>query len=299
MVNYNKKTSSIFNVPNSILMLAVIFLTLFPFLHIIAIAFNTGADTDRGFITIYPRAFTLDNFKLVFSANGFVSSCIVSVGRTLIGTILTLIVTFGAAYAFTRRELPGRKFFIGFVMLPMFFSGGLIPYYILVTLSGLPNNFLVYILPTLFGVFNMIVMRTYIGSAIPEGIEESAKMDGANELQIFFRIMIPLCKPILATVAIWVAVYHWNDWTTSLYFVSKPSMHTLQYKLYQLMQDAQRMTEMILNAAMMGGAITRRPPPQESMVAAQIVITTIPIIIIYPFLQRYFVKGVAIGSIKG
>lgn len=273
---------------------------LYPYANVVAKAFNEGFDTIQGGITVYPRVPTLRNFRTLFKNQLVLRSGLISVARALSGTVLALVVQFSAAYAMKRRNLKGRSGILIFLMIPMFFGGGLIPVYILYSRMDLLNDFLVYILPGAFSLFNMVIIRTYLRT-IPESFEEAAKMDGANEIAIMFRILLPLSKPILATIALWTLVYHWNDWVTTLYFVTKSKLFTMQFVLMRILRESEEIQKMVQESIKRGQVVqagTGTAATPESIQAAQIVLTTIPIIITYPFLQKYFIKGVMIGAIK-
>ena len=273
---------------------------IFPYLNVVAKAFNEGYDTMQGNITIYPRVPTLQNFLTLFNNDLIIHSGFISISRVIIGTLLALIVQFSAAYAIKKKNLKGKEAILVFLMIPMFFGGGLIPVYILYSKIHLLNNFLVYVLPGAFSLFNMVIIRTYL-STIPDSFEESATIDGANEITIMFRIMIPLSMPILATIALWTLVGHWNDWVTTLYFITKTKLYTMQYVLMRILREHEEIQKMIQESIMLGQAVkegTGTKATQQSIQAAQIVLTTIPIIITYPFLQKYFIKGVMLGAIK-
>lgn len=300
-----KETSrgyKIFQAFNVLVMIMMGVITLFPYIHVMAKAFNDGLDTAMGGITIFPRIPTLENFQTILSDPEIYQAARVTLMKVLIGTILALIVQFGAAYGLRKKNLKGRMAILTFLMIPMFLSGGLIPTYILYSRIGLLNNFLVYVIPGLFSFYNMIIIRTYMNSAIPDSLEESAKIDGANEIFIFFKIILPLSIPILATITLWVAVAEWNSWTDTLYFVTNPRLHTLQYKLMQIVKESERIIKMMQIAAERGEDISQMAEQlkvtPESLMSAQIVVTTIPIILVYPFLQKYFIKGVMIGAVK-
>lgn len=275
--------------------------TIFPYLNVLAKAFNKGADTALGGVTVYPRAFTTDNILLILKDAAIGKAAAVTLLRVFTGTLMALIVQFTAAYAFTRKRLKGRMALLIFLIVPMYFNGGLIPIYILYSKIHLLNNFLVYIVPGAFSFFNMIVIRTYLYT-IPESLEESAKLDGANDLTVLARIHLPLAMPIIATITLWTAVGHWNDWTTTLYFITRPRLFTLQYIMMQMIKENERLASMIEEAIKAGhGSVnlqldTKTTP--EAIKSAQIIVTTIPIILVYPFLQKYFIKGVMIGAIK-
>lgn len=273
---------------------------IFPYLNTLAKALNQASDSARGGITIFPRVFTLENFKTVLAASGMGRAATVSVVRVVIAVILSITVQFGAAYALSNK-FPGKKFFNLLFTIPMFIGGGLVPTYVLISKIGLLNNFWVYILPGLFSFDNVVIIRTFIQSTIPESVFESAAIDGADEIKIFFKIVLPLSKPILATVALWVMVVHWNDWTSSLYYIRKPSLFTLQYIMMQLVKESERIQQMIQAAIAAGESvdIVQNRPTSDSIIAAQVIVTTVPIICVYPFLQKYFVKGIMMGSVKG
>ncbi len=290
----------IFNVFNIIFMIVLSVVTLYPYINQLAVSLNNGQDTIFGGITIYPREFTWQNYTTVFTNPGFVNSLVVSVLRVVLGTVLGIILITGAAYALTKKDLPGRNLFIYILIVPTFISGGLIPVYILYRYLHLMNNFLVYILPMAFVFFFMIIVRTYLQS-IPSSLEESAVIDGANELQILLKIMLPLSMPVMATITLWLAVAQWNDWITSLYFVTHKNLYTLQYILYKVVKEAEIINEMASLRAMQSGNQGNVQPYKvtpESVRSATIIVATLPIVMLYPFLQKYFIKGVMIGAIK-
>ncbi|NLO82927.1 MAG: carbohydrate ABC transporter permease [Clostridiales bacterium] len=297
-MKYNTRGYRVFTVFNYLIMLVVIIVMVFPYLNVVAKALNESKDTVLGGITVYPRKPTLQNFKALFSDKQLLKSAVNTLIRVVIGTIFSLTVQFLAAYALSQRNLVGKNWFLLFFIIPMFFNGGLIPQYLLYSHLGLLNNFLVYLLPGAFSFFNAVIIRTYIHT-IPGSLSESAKLDGANHLQILTNITLPLCVPILATVTLWVAVGHWNDWTTTLYFVTKPDLYTLQYVLMQVIRETDRIIKMIQYALQEGlDTDMNLPTTPEALRAAQIVVVTLPIILLYPFLQRYFIHGITIGAVK-
>ncbi|MCD9021619.1 carbohydrate ABC transporter permease [Cohnella silvisoli] len=289
----------LFRLLNVIIMIFLCVITLYPYLNQLAVSLNDGQDTVFGGITLYPREFTWSNYVTVFSNSSFVGSVLISVSRVVLGTLLGLVLITGAAYALTKKDLPGRNFFIYILIIPTFISGGLIPMYFLYRYLHLMNHFLVYILPMAFVFFYMIIVRTYIQS-LPVGLEEAALIDGANEVQILSRIIVPLSMPVMATVTLWLAVTHWNDWTTSLYFVTKKDLFTLQFIMYKVIKEAELLNEIAVSQAMSGGSGTRRliTVTPESIKAATLIVATLPIVLLYPFLQKYFINGVMIGAIK-
>lgn len=294
--SFSRKAFLVFN---TLFMIGIIIIMVAPYLNILAKALNEGSDTARGSIAIFPRVFTWKNFEAVFENSAFPRATAVTVTRVVLGTLLSLIVQFMAAYVFTHKELVGRGGLLIFLMIPMYFGGGLIPTYIFYSNLKLLNNFLLYILPGCFSLYNMIIIRSYINS-LPEGLKEAARIDGANEITILWKIIVPCSKPIIATIALWRAVGLWSDWTTTMYFFTKKKLFTLQYILMQVLKETERIQEMISEAIMRGEEIdtSKITITTESVRCAQLIITTIPIILIYPFLQKHFIKGVTLGAVK-
>ena len=288
-----------FIVCNILFMIALIVVMVFPYINIMAKAFNDGKDTAFGGITIYPRVPTLENFKTVLTDAAFPRAAVVSVLRVITGTVIALSVQFMAAYVFTYKDIIGRSAFLIFMMIPMYFGGGLIPTYIFYSNMGLINNYLLYILPGCFGLYNMIIIRSYM-NALPDSLKEAAKMDGAREITILWKIIAPLSKPIMATIALWTAVGLWSDWTTTMYYFTQKKKFTLQYLLVQVLKETEKIQAMIREAILRGESFENYQikVTTESVRCAQVIITTIPIIIVYPFLQKYFIKGVMIGAVK-
>ena len=292
----SRKAFIVFNV---FFMLMVIVVMVFPYINVAAKAFNDGADTAMGGITIYPRVFTWENFKTVITDEAFPRAAVVSVLRTVLGTLLALVVQLMAAYVFTNKDLIGRGPLLMFFMIPMYFGGGLIPTYLLYSKFKLLNNYLLYIVPTCFSLYNMTIIRSYM-NGLPDSLKEAARLDGAREFTILARIIVPISKPIIATIALWSAVGLWSDWTTTMYFFTKKKMFTLQYILVQILKETQKIQDMIRKAALEGDVLSVSDfnVTTESVRCAQIIITTIPIVIVYPFLQKYFISGVMLGAIK-
>lgn len=285
---------------NILFMIFIIFIMLFPYLNVLAKALNDGADTARGGITLFPRKFTLDNFKTILTEPSFVNSAIISVLRVLTSVVLGIIVQFSAAYALAKKKFPFKAAITLLLMLPGYISAGTIPTYVLYSDLKLLNSFWVYILPGLFSFYNVIVFKTFIQTTVPDALPESARIDGAGEITIMARIVLPLCKPVLATVALWIMVASWNDWTTTLMYIRKPSLYTLQYKMMQLVKESERMQKLIEAARESGQDVSNMTvPTSDALISAQVIITTLPIICVYPFLQKYFVKGITLGAVKG
>lgn len=269
---------------------------LYPFLNQLAISFNEGRDSAQGGITIFPRKPTLENYKTLFNDPGYVGAAVITISRSIIATVLHILVIFSAAYALTRKGLRGRKLITTILALPMYLQAGLIPMYILYRNLGLINNYWVYILPFCFSFYNMVIVRSFI-QEIPEALEESALIDGANEIKILFKVILPLSFPVLATIALWSLVGQWNDWTTTLYYVTNKELYPLQYVMMRVIKQG----EQIRNQAYLEGTGVDLSvkTTSESVKAAMIIATSAPIIAVYPFLQKYFVKGVTIGAVKG
>lgn len=252
-----------------------------------------------GGIGLWPRKWTWDNFNVVLGDPGTWSGLKITALRVVLGSLLSIFVIYAAAYVLLRKGLRFRKFIVTFLTLPMFISGGLISNYIIYAKLGIYNTFLVYILPGAFSFFNMVVIRTYL-AGIPEALRESARIDGASEFVILLKIMLPLSMPIVATVLLWCAVAHWNDWTTTLYYILDSSLFTLQYNLQLAFKEAETVQNMIADAIATGRPLgdISTDISGESIQAAQIIVSTLPIVVVYPFLQRYFIHGVMIGSVK-
>lgn len=289
----------LFNTFNTIFMLFLVVVTLYPFLNTIAVSLNVGNDTIRGGIYLWPREWTLQNYKAVFVSGTIYNAFWVSVARTVLSTILNIFLTTMLAYTLSRREFVFRKPITLVFILTMYFSAGLIPGYFLIKELHLLNSFWVYVIPSMLSAFNMIVIRTYIGT-IPESLVESARIDGAGDFKIFIQIIFPLCKPVLATIALFVAVGAWNSWFDAfLYTSSRQELSTLQYELMKLLSSTMNSNS---NPAVANGAgVTKDSVAMVtplSIRAAVTVVAAVPILLVYPFLQKYFVVGLNVGSVK-
>ncbi|MEC0128227.1 carbohydrate ABC transporter permease [Paenibacillus pabuli] len=269
--------------------------TLYPFLNVLAISFNDSVDTVRGGISIYPREFTLENYKLIFSYDGLITGFKISVLRTVVGTLAGLVSGSMVAYTLSRQEFQARRFVSVFLAITMYVSGGLIPGFILIKNLDLINTFAVYILPGLVSAFNIFIIRSFI-DGIPYALQESAKLDGANDFTIYWRVILPLSKPALATVALFLAVGQWNSWfDTYLFNGSNESLTTLQYELMKVLQST-TVSSNNVRGENMSQLLSQVSP--DSVKMAITIIATIPILIVYPFLQKYFVKGMTLGAVK-
>ena len=292
------KRISVFDIVNAIIMLFVIVIMLYPFLNTIAISFNDAQDTLRGGIGLWPRVFSLYSYENVFKNDLMLTAAINSVLRTVLSTVLGVFVSAMIAYVLSRKDLIGRKFITGYFIVTMYVSAGLIPTYFLIKKLGLLNNFLVYILPGLISVYNVIVIKAFM-QALPESLTEAAIVDGAGHFRTFVSVVLPCCKPVLATVALWCAVGAWNSWfDTFLYASSADNLTTLQYEMMKLlsssMQTGRDTSSIYGNNNQQANIIT-----PASIRSAVTIVASVPILIVYPFLQKYFVKGVMLGSVKG
>lgn len=289
----------IFNTVNVIFLLFLVVVTLYPFLNTLAVSFNDGMDSVRGGIYLWPRQFSLQNYRSVFISGTVINAFFVSVARTVISVTLNVFLTAMMAYCLSRKEYIFNKFITIVVVLTMYFNAGLIPGFLLIQKLGLYGSFWVYVIPALISAFNVIVVRTYM-SSISESLVESARLDGAGDFKIFIRLILPLCKPALAVVGMFVAIWQWNNWfDTHLYASSKQNLSTLSYELQKLLassfsqgQTAQAATSGI-GAELAGGMVT-----PIAMQAAITIVAMVPIIMVYPFVQRYFVTGLNVGGVK-
>lgn len=287
-------SDKIFDIGISIVMTIAGIVTLYPFLNVLAISLNDSVDTVRGGITFYPREFTLKNYATIFTYEGLLTGFKNSVIRTVLGTAIGVLAASMMAYTLSRRDFQARRWMSIMFALTMYFSGGLIPGYMLMRHLGLIGTFEVYIIPAILSVWNVFVIRSYI-DGLPQALQESAKIDGANDFTIFWKVILPLCQPVLATIALFVAVGHWNSWfDTYLFNNQKPENTTLQYELMKVLLSTQ------------SGNNYRDPNQQQALAAvspesirmAITIVVTVPILLVYPFLQKYFVKGMTLGAVK-
>ncbi len=265
-------------------------LCIYPILYVVAGSFNQGADYSKGGVYLLPRLFTLENYRIVLEKQELWQSYLVTIGRTAIGTVTALIFTSIVAYAMSRPNLRGKNMFYWLNIVTMFFGGGLVPYFLIIQSIGLYNSFWVYIIPSLYSVYNMIVISSFFRS-ISDEIHEAALMDGASEWRIWWQIYMPLSKPILATVALWLAIGHWNSYFDTMIYTSDEDLHTLQYFLLNAIQSA-TLTEGLPDTIMQ--SIT----PKTISLAA-IVISIIPVLFFFPFVRKNFQSGIMVGSLKG
>lgn len=276
----------------ALLCLGIVVITLYPFLNVLAISFNDPIDTMRNINFIVPREFTINNYIYILRNNSLLEPFIMSILRTAVGTITGLFCSAMLAYTLSRKDYYFVKPFTILFIITMYVSGGLVPEYLLIVRSlGLGNNFLVYILPGLISVWNVILLRAYM-QGLPESLEEAAMIDGANDLLIWARIVMPMCTPVLATIALFIAVGQWNSFMdTYLYARELP---TLQYILFEIMERASiRIDPNSPIAERLKNAVS-----PMSIRMAVTVVATVPILVVYPFLQKYFVGGITLGAVK-
>lgn len=282
----------IFIIFNTIFMCFIVFITFYPFYYVIIASFNEPLDLLKGPIYLLPRKFSLINYRYILQDRGILQAALITVSRTVIGSLSSVLFTAAFAYGISKKWLLGRQFFIMMALITMYVSGGLIPTYLVIAhFLKLRGNFLVFILPNLFNAFNAFIMSSFFRKDISSEIEESAKIDGANDLLIFFRIVLPLSKPILATMILFNGVWHWNSWFDALLYGGR-KLETLSLYLVRAIQSASA-------TGQAGSFISTLGLNTYSVRLATMVIITFPIVIIYPFLQRYFVKGLMIGALKG
>lgn len=281
-----------------ILLALLAFVTFYPFWNGLVISLNSGSDTALGGVTFWPRDFTLENYEIVFQDKRLLNGFGISVARTVVGTISSILVTSIFAYGMTKRELIGRKYYMVMCIITMYFGGGLIPTFMLVRSLGLMDSFWVFIIPSLVSVWNMIIFRTFF-QGLPNGLEESAKIDGAGNWGIYFRIILPLSGPVIATLSLFTAVAHWNEWFLPSIYITKEELLPIQTILRQILNSnimSEQMSQLDSSSA---AALSRmQSVTTKSLSMATMIVATLPIIMVYPFVQKHFVKGVLVGSLK-
>ena len=293
-----KKRDIAFPIVNTIILILLMFITLYPVLNTVAYSFNSGLDAVKGGIGLWPRKFSTEAYTELLQDPAVYKAFWISLSKTVITTLTNLFFTSMLAYALSRREYVLRKFITTVLVLTMYINAGLIPNYLLISRTlGLRNTYWVYIIPTMFSCFNMIVIRTYI-LGLPDALVESARIDGAGDLRTFFQIILPLCLPVMATVALFVAVGAWNSWfDTYLYCGSEKDLYTLQYILKMKLATTQNSANAAQTSVEALKNTTLTTP--VTIRCSITVISTVPILIVYPFLQKYFVTGMALGAVKG
>ncbi|TVY10978.1 carbohydrate ABC transporter permease [Paenibacillus cremeus] len=267
--------------------------TLLPFLNVLSKAVSEEWAVVAGKVGLFPVGFQLETMKFVVTSGQFIRSFLVSVGVTVGGTLLSILLTAVTAYPLSKRHLPGISTIMLLFVFTMLFNGGIIPNYLLIRQLGLINSLWSLVLPALISVFNLLVIKSYYES-LPDSLEESAKMDGARNFTVLFRIILPLCGPVIATISLFYAVYYWNDFFNPMLYINSPQLKPLQLYLRDIVMDANSVT-----AGMNRSADDLMNISPEGVRAATVIASTIPILLVYPYLQKHFIKGVLIGSVKG
>lgn len=288
-----------FSAGNYLLMLVFTLLCIFPFYYLFINTISDNTLVSKGLITFFPKGIHFANYKKIFEIRGLVNSLMISVARTVLGTFLTLFGTTFLGYAFSRKELWHRTWCYRFVIVTMYFNTGIIPWYINMKNLGLTNNFLAYIIPGIVSPFSLVLFKTYVES-IPPSLEESAQLDGAGYMKRYFHLIIPLCKPIIATLAVFSAVGQWNSFTDTLFLMTDTKLYSLQYTLSQYLNESNALAESLRQAASDGMQVNLSAvltPTSVKMTVSMVAV--IPILLVYPFFQRYFVNGIMIGAVKG
>ena len=282
----------VFDYVNILLMLLLCIITLYPFLYLLSMSF-CAID---GYVTVtnlIPTKISLESYHKVFTNKWIFTGFYNTLLRTGLGTFFGLIMTICCAYPLSKKYFPNRTFWTAFIVFTMYFSGGMIPMYLVVKQIGLMNSIWSLVLPHLINTYNMIIMRNFFMS-IPDSLEESARIDGANDIVILAKIILPVSKPIIATVVLWTAVWHWNAWFDCIIYIRDSDKYVLQAVLRKIIIDAAPQFDNLNTSAQDVAAID-----SEVVKSATIIVSTIPIMLVYPFIQKYFVTGVMVGSLKG
>jgi len=294
MAAYRKPTGErVFTVVNVLLLGVLGLLALYPFTYTVSMSLSSAAEASRDGLHLIPRQISVTAYEMVFRNPEIAAGYLNTIFRTVVGTLLTLLVTCLCAYPLSKRHLPHRRVFTFFILFTMVFHGGIVPTYLLIKNIGLIDSIWVYVLPILTSAFNVIIVKNFFQS-VPEELAESAAIDGANEFRTLFQIYIPLSKPVLATVALWTAVMHWNMWLDALLYVNTEAKQTMQMILRRIVIE--NSTELIEKGLVLADIKTYTP---ETIKAATTVVTILPILLVYPFVQRFFVKGIMLGGVKG
>ena len=295
-----------FDVINTIVMILLIIISIYPLYYALVNSLNDGQDiTNYGMVLLWPRVFTMESWKTVLGDPSVVNAFLITFSRTVIVTVLSTVITTMFAYAFSRSYLRGKKFYAALGFISMYLNGGIIATFLLISALGLYDNYLVYILPSLFGGFYNVIIYISNFRAIPDGLYESAKLDGASEFQIYSNIVMPLSKPVIAALAVFTVVGIWNDYQTTLFYTDGTWLKTLQYYIVQIVHNASALEDLMTSSAAGNAEIYRLlqdsagPTSSKTIELAAMLIASVPMIIMYPFAQKNFTQGMMIGSIKG
>lgn len=275
-------------------LLILCIVTLYPFYYALIISVSDGLKAQQHNVVFLPQGFTLQNYNAIFLDGRILNAAIISLARTVLGTALSLIVIGLCAYSMSKAYFKFKKPLFVFFVIPMYVSGGMLPTFILIHDLHLMNNFLVYILPGCYSTFFMFLMKVFL-ETIPDSLEESARIDGARELKIMTSVILPLCYPVIATIALFVGVGQWNSWFDALMYVSNKSLHPLQMVLQTILTESQNTADKLLLMGMNSQKVTLTT---QTYTMAVLIVTTVPIVFVYPFAQRYFVKGMTLGAVK-
>jgi len=289
MVEDRSFASRLFSFVNYFLLSVIGLLCLLPFLHVLAGSFTTNAELASKPFIIIPEVWSLAAYEFVFSTNTIMRAMLISICVTVAGTAWSMLLTSLTAYGLARRDLDGRRVFMFLVVFTMLFQGGMIPTFLVVKEMGMINTYLALIIPSSISAFNMIILKNFFQN-IPEGLEESAKIDGSNDFGILFRIVLPLSLPAMATISLFYAVTYWNTYLSAILYIDSAHMWPIQVWLRQIV---------VLASGLDGSTTEDVPPPDQAVKMAVIIVATIPIMLVYPFLQKHFAKGALLGSIKG
>jgi putative aldouronate transport system permease protein len=268
---------------------------LYPFVYVLAISLNDAADAQRGGIYLWPRIFSMQNYMTVLNNDKLLSAFGVSLFRVVAGTVSGVLLNSAFAYALSKKHLRGRRLINWLVVVPMFFSGGIIPFFLVLHNLHLTNNLWTYVIPFIYAPFHIILFRSFF-VGLPEALEEAARIDGAHDFRIFVQIVLPISAPVLAAVTLFIGVWNWNDWFVGTAYIFKPQLWTLQNLLLSIIQSAD--VSSFKDAIAQTTASKKVKVSVESLKMAMIIVTVLPIVLIYPFLQKHFVAGVMIGSLK-
>lgn len=291
MVEDRSFSGRLFAALNFTLLAIIALVTVLPFMHVVAGSFTTSAEMAANKFVLIPKVWSLEAYKFIFSTNTIFKAMGVSIGVTAIGTFFSMFVTALMAYGLSRRDLDGRTVINFLVVFTMLFHGGMIPTFLVVKELGLIDSYAALILPSAISAFNMIILKNFFRN-IPEGLEESAKIDGCSDFGIFFRIVLPLSLPAIATISLFYAVTYWNTYMTAILYLDDSAKWPIQVLLRQIVVLASGMDySSTLDASV--------PPPDQTIKMAVIVVATLPILMVYPFLQKHFAKGAMLGSMKG
>lgn len=291
MVEDRSLGNRLFSIVNFILLALIALVTVLPFIHVVAGSFTTSAEMAMKKFVLIPTVWSLEAYNFIFSTNTIFRALAVSIGVTGLGTLFSMFISSLMAYGLARKDLDGRKPLMFLVVFTMLFNGGLIPTFLVVKELGLIDNYAALVLPLTINAFNLIILRSFFMN-IPEGLEESAKIDGCNDFGILFRIVLPLSMPAIATISLFYAVTYWNTYLSAIMYLNDNKMWPIQVLLRQIVVLASGMDY----STSLDDVV---PPPDQSIKMAVIVVATLPILVIYPFLQKHFAKGALLGSIKG